>query len=169
MLVRNLLHHLHGQLVVIHGDISRLKNRCKLMLAGSNLVVLGLGRNAELPELLIQVVHIFGYLRLQNTEIVILHLLSLRSRCTDQCATGQKQVLTLEVHILVDQKILLLGSYCGIYMCHLFVAQKVQHLDCLCGESLHGAKKRCLLIQCLSAVGAESGRNVERSVLDKCR
>ena len=53
VLVRNLLHHLHGQLVVIHGDIGRLKNRCKLMLAGSNLVVLGLGGNALHPDRLL--------------------------------------------------------------------------------------------------------------------
>ena len=57
MLICNLLHHLHGQLVVINSYVGGIKHRCQLMLAGSNLIMFCLGRNSKLPELLIQVMH----------------------------------------------------------------------------------------------------------------
>ena len=57
VLVGDLLHDLHCQLVVIDSDICSLKDRGQLVLRRSNLVVLCLGRNAELPELLVEVMH----------------------------------------------------------------------------------------------------------------
>ena len=47
--VRHALHALHDELVVVGGDVHRGIDAGKLMLCGGDLVVLGLGRNAELP------------------------------------------------------------------------------------------------------------------------
>ena len=52
---RNLLHHFHGQLVVVGCDVGDGENRGKLVLCGGNFVVLGLGEDAELPQLLVQI------------------------------------------------------------------------------------------------------------------
>ena len=169
MLVRHLLHDLHRQLVVIHRDVGSFKYRCQLMLRGRNLVVLCLRRNAELPELLFQIMHVFGYLRFQNAEIVILHLLPLRCRSSDQGASAHQEILSLKVHILVDQEILLLGTNCGVNMCNLLISEKMKNLDRLLGQSLHGTQKRGFLVQSFSAKGTEGRRNIERSVLNECR
>ena len=46
----HLLHDLHGQLVVIGGDICGGVDGRQLMLGRGNLVVLGLSQNAQLPK-----------------------------------------------------------------------------------------------------------------------
>ena len=60
--VCNLLHHLHGQLVVIYGDICGFEDGGKLMLCRSNLIMFGLSRNTKLPELFIEIMHEGRYL-----------------------------------------------------------------------------------------------------------
>ena len=57
MSCRDLLHHLHCELVVVCGHIGGRVDRCQLMLCGGNLVVLRLGKDPELPELLVQILH----------------------------------------------------------------------------------------------------------------
>ena len=51
--VSNLLHHLHNELVVVNSNIDGFKDRSKLMLRRSNLVVFSLCWNSELPEFFI--------------------------------------------------------------------------------------------------------------------
>ena len=46
----HLLHDLHGQLVVIGGDICGGIDRRQFVLRRSHLVVLGLSQNAQLPK-----------------------------------------------------------------------------------------------------------------------
>ena len=128
-LVRDLLHHFHGQLVVVHRDVGRLKDRRQLVLGRCHLVVLGLGRDAQLPELLVELVHVFGHLGLEHAKIVILHLLSLGRRRSHQRAAGQKEVFSLLVKVLVDQEILLLGTDGCVNVGDCCVAQKVQYFD----------------------------------------
>ena len=78
VLAGDLLQQLHGQLVVVGGNIGGRENRRKLMLRGGDLIVLGLGQNAELPELLVQILHERGHARLDGAEIMVVQLLPLR-------------------------------------------------------------------------------------------
>ena len=82
MAVSDLLHHLHNELVVVNGNIDGLKYRSKLMLSRSNLVVFCLCRDAEFPELFVQVLHESFDSRFDGTEVMVIHFLSLRSRST---------------------------------------------------------------------------------------
>jgi len=82
MLVSNLFHDFHCQLVVVNGNVCSVKYRSQLMLCRSNLVMLCFCRNTKLPEFYVKVMHISGNLRLQGSEVMILHFLSLRSRST---------------------------------------------------------------------------------------
>ena len=50
MLFGDLLHDLHRQLIMICSDVCGGKDWRKLMLSRRDLIVLGLGQNAELPE-----------------------------------------------------------------------------------------------------------------------
>ena len=47
----DLLHHLHGQQVVVDGHVGGVEDGGQLMLAGGHFVVLGLGGDAQLPQL----------------------------------------------------------------------------------------------------------------------
>ena len=48
---------LHDDLVVVDGHVALCINRSQLMLCRSYLVVLGLGRNAQLPQFLVHILH----------------------------------------------------------------------------------------------------------------
>ena len=82
----HLLHHLHGQLVVIRGNIGGGVNRRQLVLRGGDLVMLGLGQNAQLPQLVVQLVHKGRNAGLDGAEIMIVQLLPLgRLRAETGC------------------------------------------------------------------------------------
>ena len=74
---RDLLHYLHGELIVVGGYVGGGIDRCKLVLGGGNLVVLGFGKDSKLPKLLVEICHVGGNLGLDNAEIVIVQLLTL--------------------------------------------------------------------------------------------
>ena len=165
--VRHLLHHLHGQLVVVRCHVRSLIDRRQFVLCRRDLVVLGLRRNSQLPELHIQVVHEGGDLRLQDSEIMVLHLLALRRVCPEECSAAEQKILSLKEKLLVDQEVLLLGADGRGDPGHILLAYQLQKLHRLCAQRLHGAEQRRLLIQCLSAVRQESCGNVQRTVLDE--
>ena len=169
MLVRHLLHHLHGQLVVVDRDVRCLKDRCQLMLRGRDLIMFCLGRNAELPELLIQIMHERRDLRFQDTEVMILHFLSFRRGRSQQSPSAEKKVFPLLIHILVDEEIFLLGSDRRRDPRDILLADQMKDFDGLFAQGFHGAKKRRLLIQRLAAIGNERRRNIQRAILDKSR
>ena len=72
-----LLHELHRYLIMVGGDIGRGVYRRELMLRGSNLVVLGLCKNAELPELLVELLHERRDAGLYCAVVVVVQLLTL--------------------------------------------------------------------------------------------
>ena len=110
VLAGDLLQQLHGQLVVVGGNIGGRENRRKLMLRGGDLIVLGLGQNAELPEFLVQILHERGHARLDGAEIMVVQLLPLRRLRAEERAARVEQVLALIVKRLVDEEIFLLRA-----------------------------------------------------------
>ena len=95
VLLRYLLHELHGKLVVVGGDVSRGEDRCKLVLCGSDFVMLGLCEHAELPQLVIELLHKGGHAGLDSSEVMILQLLTLGRLCAEERASGIEQILAL--------------------------------------------------------------------------
>ena len=113
VLLSDRAHDLHGQLVVVGSDIGGGEDRSHLVLARCNLVVLGLGEDAELPQLLVEILHERCNARTECAEVVIIHLLALRRHRAEQGAAGEDEVLALCVVLAVDQEVLLLGAYGG--------------------------------------------------------
>ena len=163
----DLLHDLHGQLVVVRGDVRRGKNRRKLVLAGSDLVVLGLGIDAELPELLVQLFHEGLDAGLDRAEIMVVQLLALGRGSTEERAAGINQVPALQIHVAVNEEILLLGSGVRHHPLDIRVAEQRQDPHGLAVQRLHAAQQRRFLVQRLAPVGAESRRDAEGLFLDE--
>ena len=138
VLCGNLLHYLHGQLVVVGGDVCCGVDGRQLMLRGRNLVVLGLCENAELPELLVEVGHVCRDSRLDNSEIVVVHLLTLGRLCAEERASAENQILALFIERLVNEEIFLLGADGGAYAFYVGVAEKSEYAQSLLVECLHG-------------------------------
>ena len=106
----DLLHQLHGQQVVVDGNVGGVEDGSQLMLAGSNFVVLGLGGNAQLPQLFVQFLHKLGDLGTNDTEVVLFQLLTLGRGGTEQGAAGEDQILTGLVILLLNKDCLLYTS-----------------------------------------------------------
>ena len=163
----HLLHDLHGQLVVVGGDVGGGVDGGQLVLRGSHLVVLGLGQNAQLPQLLVELLHVGGHPLLDVAEIVVVELLPLGGAGAEEGAPGVDEVGPLVVQLPVHQEILLFRAHRGAHRLHIGVPQQMEHPQGLAVQGLHGAQQGGLLVQCLAAVGAEGGGNAQRLALDE--
>ena len=156
-----LFHSLHNQLVVIYCNVGSLINGSQFMLCGSHFVVLCLRSYTQLPQFNVQVFHERTDSLTDSTEVMIFQLLSLGCGCTEQGTSGEDQIFTLQVFISVYQEIFLLRSNACYYLRSSSVAEQSYDTKCLGADSFHGTKKRCLFIQCLTLVRAESSGNAE--------
>ena len=112
---RNLLHNFHRELVVVGGDVRCRIDRREFVLRRRNLVVLGFGKDAKLPEFFVEVVHERLHARLDHAEIVVVELLPLGRRRAEQCTSGENQVLALLIQLTVNKKVFLLGADTGTH------------------------------------------------------
>ena len=138
----------------------------ELVLRGSRLVVLGLGVNAELPELEVQLAHKLHNSRAYRAEVVVFKLLPLRRHRAEKRSAGEFQILAFVGERLVDEEVFLLGADVGRDALRVR-AEKPEHAQRLRVDKLHRAKQGSFLIQHLAAVRAERGRDAERIVLQK--
>ena len=98
---------------------------------------------------------------------MVVQFLTLGGLGTEQGTAAELQVFTALVDGLVDQEVLLLRAYLRDHMTCLGVAEQTQNTDALTVQQLHGAQQRRLLVQRVTAVGAENGGDIEGLVLDK--
>ena len=162
----DLAHHLHGQQVVVDGYVGGIEDGSKLVLAGSNLVVLGLGGHAQLPQLLVQLLHERRNLGTDDAEVVLLQLLTLGRGSAEQGAAGKDQILTCLVVLFLDQEVLLLGADGGGNVVYV-LAEQLQDADGLTGQCVHGTQQGSLFIQSLAGVADECSRNAQHVILHK--
>ena len=163
--VRHALHALHDELVVIGGDVHRGIDARELVLRGGDLVVLGLGRDAEPPELLVQLAHESRHARLDRAEIMVVQLLSLGRARAEKRTPGVDQVGALLVNAAVNEEILLLRAGVRAHGGGLRVAEELQNAQRLDIQRVHTAEKRRFLVDGLTAVGGEYRRDAEHAVL----
>ena len=119
--------------------------------------MLGLGEDAQLPQLVVQVVHEPLNPGLDGAEVVVFHFLSLGGLGTEEGAAGEEEILPLVVKGLVHQEVLLLRAHGGDDPGDVFVPEELQDPHGLLVKGFHGAEKRGLFIQRLAAVGVEDG------------
>ena len=164
----DLLHKLHCELVLIGSEVCRREYRSVLVLCRSHLVVLCLGGDAELPHMLVEILHVVSYAVLDRSEVVVVKFLSLGSRSAKQRSASEDQVLSLIIGSLVYQEVLLLSAYgCNYSLCG-GIAEKSEYSQSCVGNNVHGAKQRSFLIQRFTGVGIECGRDIKRTALYEC-
>ena len=165
--VSHLLHDLHGELVMVSGDIHRAENGGQLMLRGSDFVMLGLDQHAQLPEFFVQLPHKGVDPRLDRAKEMIVQFLPLWRLGPVQGAAGDDQVGPFEIKGFVDQKIFLLGAHGGIDPHGGLIAEQTQNAKGLLIQGLHGTQQRRFFVQRLPAVGAVRRGNIQGLVLHK--
>ena len=115
------LQNTHHNLVMICCNIYRGINRSQLMLCRSNLIMLCLGCHAQLPALLIYFFHICGNSLTDGSEIMIVHLLSLRRHCSEKSTACINQVFSLHIFLFINKEVLLFSTNgrCNTFGCSI--------------------------------------------------
>ena len=141
------------------------------MLTGGNLVMLGLGEHAELPQLLVQFLHVSGNTRAERTEIMVVQLLTLGRLRAEQRTPAQAEIHALEEQLAVNEEILLLRADLRDHLVYVLAAEQMQQTHRLAAEGFHRAQQRRFFIERIAAVGAEDRWDAKASVLDEseCR
>ena len=164
VLTRHLFHYFHCKLIVIRRDVCCGVHGRQFMLSGSHLIVLGFCKYAQLPKLIVKILHEGLYAAFNNTEIMVVHLLTLWGHSAEKRAAGIYKVLAFVIILFIHKKVFLLCAYGGEHRGHIAVAEKRKHAQSLLVYGLHGAQQRGFFIQCLSSVGAE-GRGYAKGVV----
>ena len=128
---RDLLHDLHGQLVVVGSNIGSGINGSQFVLCRSYLVMLRLCQDTQLPQLLVQILHKCRNSGLDHTKVVVIHFLPLGRLGTKQGPAGIDQVLPLVIHFLGNKEVLLFRTNGGADTLHIRVTEQLQDPHCL--------------------------------------
>ena len=131
-------HLLHGQEVLVDGAVAVGVERGQLMLRRGDLVMLGLRRYAQLPQLAVEFLHELVDRGTDGAEVMLLELLALQRGVAEQRAARHDEVGALCVILLADQEVLLLGADGGDHAVDMFAEQR-QHAFSLLVDGAHGA------------------------------
>ena len=119
----DLPHGLHDDVVVVGGNVGGKEDGGKLVLSWSNFVVLGLGKDAKLPKLFVEVIHEIGNLGLDDAEVVVIKFLTFWSSGTEEGSAGEHKVFSLFVEIFVDEEVFLFWASGGLDVIDIFVVE----------------------------------------------
>ena len=108
------------------------------MLSRRHLVVLGLGRYPQLPQLLVHIPHEIHDPVPDNAEIVVIQLLAFRRHGAKQRPARKYQVFSLQVFLPVDDEILLLCAHRRCYPPGGGVAKQTDQPQGLFVDGFHG-------------------------------
>ena len=154
------LHGFHDKHVVVGGDVGVLEDRRDFVLRRGDFVVPGFDRNAELVKLKFGFHHAGENPLGDRAEVVVFHFLTLRRLGTEEGPAGVEQVGTLEIEVLVDQEVFLLGT-AGRGDALGLRSEELQHADRLLREGVHRAEQGGLLVEGLAGPRAEGRRDAE--------
>ena len=160
-------HELHHQLVMVRCYVGSGEDRCQLVLCRSNLVMLGLGEYAQLPQLIVQILHEGKNSLLDNTEVVVVQLLATWRFRTEKGTAGVNQVFTFFPHFFIYEEIFLFRANSTVDADSINAEQLQQLAGCF-ADCIHGTQQRSLFIQHFAGVGAEGCRNAQAVIFDKC-
>ena len=113
MLASHLAQHVHGDHLVVGGDVGAFEGRRDLELAGRNFVVSGLDRNPEFKESVLD----FGHERQDSiwngSEIVVVELVALGRRVSLEGPAADGQIQSFTSQVEVHQEVFLFASQGG--------------------------------------------------------
>ena len=95
MALGDLFPRFHDELILVARGVGIGVDGRHLVLAGRDLIVLGLGEHTELPQLFIELLHVSAYAGAERAEVVVVQLLPLGGLCTEERAPAQAQIHAL--------------------------------------------------------------------------
>ena len=147
---------------MIHRNVGFGIDGRQFMLGRRHLIVLGLGGYAHLPQLHIHVPHKRSDPLTDGSKVMVVQFLSFRRHGSKQGPSCVDQVLPLHKLLCVHQEIFLFRPYHGGYLPGRSIAEMPDQPQGLLPDGFHRPQKRSLLIQRLSGVRTECGRDTQR-------
>ena len=157
------LEHMHGDHIVVHGEVLFLEDRGDLELRGADFVVLRAGRHTELPQLAVHLVHERHDAGLDVPEVMVFHLLVAGRTAAEERATGLQQVQAFLEVLAIDQEVFLFRAQRGKGARDSLDAEQFPHARELGGQRVLRAEEPGFLVQCVAMPAAEDGRNEEHA------
>ena len=117
----------------------------------------GLGRDAQAPELAVEIHHEGQHALADGAEVLVFELLALGRGSAEEGAAGEDEVRALLGQASVDQEVLLLGPDGGEDAAGGGVAEPAQDAQGLLAQGLLRAQQRDLVVQGLAGVRDEGG------------
>ncbi len=151
---------LHGELLVVGGHVALLVDRGDLELAGRDLVVAGLDRNAQGVELRLGVGHEAQDPVGNRAEVMVFEFLAARGLGPEEGAARHDQIGAAVEIVLVDQEVLLLRAEAAADPAHRRL-EEVERRNHRFVERLDRAQERRLEIERLAGPRRESRGNAQ--------
>ena len=151
----------HRQLLMVGRDVSVLEHRRQLELSRRHLVVPRLGRNPELEQLALALEHEGEHALGNRAKVMVLELLALGRRRSEQRAPGGEQVRPRKIEVPVDQKIFLLAAGEGDDVGWIHVSEEFQNSLRLLVQRLHRTQQWRLLVERLAGPRDKRGWNTK--------
>ena len=151
---------------MVDGQVALLENGRQFKLVRSHLVVARFYGYGQFQSLNLQVFHEGLHAVGDGAEVVVVHLLVLRTLVSHQRASRHQEVGTSRVETLVDEEVLLLPAQVHLYLLDVVVEIAADVRSGL----VHGVERlqqRSLVVQCLTRIGNEDGWNTQRVVDDE--
>ena len=142
-------------------DRGGLVHRRHLELRRRDLVVAGLGGDAEAPQLAVEIHHEREDPLADRAEVLVLQLLALGRRGAEQRASGEQQVGALLREPPVDEEVLLLRADVREHPARAAVAEPAEDAQGLLAERLLRAQERDLVVERLAGERDVRGRDRE--------
>ena len=154
--------HLHGDHLMVNGDVGILKHRRQFVLTWSNLVVTGLGWNAQLKEPCFYFCHEGQYAVWNCAKVMVIQLMALGRIGAHHGSASHHQVEALLGLLALNQEILLLATKGAHHVGDASVVTKdLENAHRLLGKRLNGAQERGLLVERFAGPTDERGGDAQ--------
>ena len=164
MPLRHLFHNFHSQHIGVYGNVGCAEYGRHFVLGGRNLVVLGLGKHAVGPQLVVQIAHKLNYAGFKHAVVMVFKFLPAGYGRAEKRSAAQAQVLSPHILLFVHKEVLLFGTDRSVNLFALSAEQR-QNALCLFVYGVHRAQQRRFFIESFTRVGYEYGGYVQRTLL----
>jgi hypothetical protein len=153
---------------VVNGQICFFEDWSEFKLVWCNLVVASLARDAEFESLISRSFMKACTRSGMVTEVVVVHLLVLGTVMSHQGTAGEDEVWTSSIEVLVNEEVFLFPTEVGDDLLYVGI-EIMADIGSSYIHSVQGAQQRSFVVEGLTGVRDEYGRNTKCVIHDEHR
>ena len=153
---------------MVDSQVTLLVDGSQLKLVGSHLIMARLTGNGQFKGLNLEILHKGLYTIRNGAEIVIVHLLVLRTLMPHQRTTCQHQIRTGGIESFINEEIFLFPTQIDTYLVNIVVEILADVNRCFV-DGVERTQQRGFVVEGFACIGDEDGGDTESVVDDKHR